>query len=96
MLLVPPGRVGDPDSPCLSLWYDDPHPLYWVQVRRRWDRDILTCDQPSSPVEAWAAAAVGVPLLLAEAGRSPDSGKRVPPDWLARISPVTNFADRPN
>ena len=50
MLLVPPGRVGDPDSPCLSLWYDDPHPLYWVQVRWRWDRDILTCDQPSSPV----------------------------------------------
>src|SRR5207245_3276456 len=39
--LFPPGRVGDPDSPCLSLWYDDPHPLYWVQVRRRWDRDIL-------------------------------------------------------
>src|SRR2546423_1719515 len=43
--LFPPGRVGDPESPCLSLWYDDPHPLYWVHLRRRWDRDILTCDQ---------------------------------------------------
>ena len=55
--LFPPGRVGDPESPCLSPWYDDPHPLYWVQVRRRWDRDILICDQPASPEEAWAAAA---------------------------------------
>ena len=46
--LFPPGRAGDPDSPCLSLWYDDPHPLFWVQLRRRVDRDILTCDQPAS------------------------------------------------
>ena len=68
--LFPPGRVGDPDSPCLSLWYDDPHPLYWVQVRRKWDRDILTCEQPFSPEEAWAAAAAGVPLLLAQAARA--------------------------
>jgi hypothetical protein len=93
--LFPPGRVGDPESPCLSLWYDDPHPLYWVQVRRRWDRDILTCDQPASPEEAWAAAAVGVPRLLAEAERSPDSGTRVPAEWLGQISPITNFAGKP-
>lgn len=90
--LFPCGRAGDPDSPCLALWYDDPHPLYWVQVRRKWDRDILTCDQPFSPEEAWAAAEAGVPLLLAEAARSPDSGTRVPPDWLGQISPITNFA----
>jgi len=47
--LFPAGRVGDPDTPCLSLWYDDPHPIYCVQVRRRWDRDILTCDDTFSP-----------------------------------------------
>jgi hypothetical protein len=93
--LFPPGRVGDPDSPCLSLWYDDPNPLYWVQVRRRWDRDILTCDQPFSPEEAWASAAAALPLLHAEAARSPDSGARVPTEWLGQISPITNFADRP-
>jgi hypothetical protein len=93
--LFPPGRVGDPDSPCLSLWYDDPHPLYFVQVRRRWDRDILTCDQPSSAEEAWVAAAPGVPLLLAEAARSPDSGARMPVEWLRQISPITNFVSQP-
>ncbi len=42
---IPAGRGGDPDSPCLSLWYDDPHPLYWVQLRLRIDGQILTCDQ---------------------------------------------------
>lgn len=93
--LFPPGRVGDPDTPCLSLWYDDPHPLYFVQVRRHWDRDILTCDQPFSPEEAWAAAALGVPLLLAEAARIPYSGTRVPAEWLTQISPITNFAGKP-
>ena len=93
--LFPPGRVGDPESPCLSLWYDDPHPLYWVQLRQRWDRDILTCDQPASPEDAWAAAAEAVPRLLAEAARSPDSGARVPAEWLGQISPITNFAGKP-
>jgi hypothetical protein len=93
--LFPPGRAGDPESPCLSLWYDDPHPLYWVQLRRRWDRDILTCEQPASPAEAWAAAAAAIPRLLAEAGRSPDSGTRVPAECLGRISPITNSFDEP-
>lgn len=93
--LFPLGRVGDPDSPCLSLWYDDPHPLYWVQVRRKWDRDILTCDNSSGPEEAWAAAAAGVPLLLAEAAKSADSGTRVPADWLHQISDITSFAGKP-
>lgn len=90
----PPGRVGDPDSPCLSLWCDDPHPLYWVQLRRRWDRDILTCVQPASPAEAWTAAARAVPLLLAEAAQVPDSGTRIPVEWLGQISPITNFAGK--
>ncbi|WP_143393007.1 hypothetical protein [Fimbriiglobus ruber] len=93
--LFPPGRVGDPDSPCLSLWYDDPHPLYWVQVRQRWDRNILTCYQPACPEEAWEAAAAGVPRLLAEAARSSDSGIRVPADCLGQIGPITNFAGKP-
>jgi hypothetical protein len=93
--LFPPGRVGDPDTPCLSLWYDDPHPLYWVQVRRKWDRDILTCDNPASPEEAWAAVEAGLPLLLAQAARSPDSGGRVSAERLAQISPITNFAGKP-
>jgi len=93
--LFPAGRVGDPDTPCLSLWYDDPHPIYCVQFRRRWDRDILTCDDTFSPAEAWAAAMERVPLLFAEAGRSPDSGTRVPPEWLGLISPITHFAGKP-
>src|SRR5262245_49729275 len=93
--LFPPGRVGDPNSPCLSLWFDDPYPLYWVQVRRQWDRDILTCDQAAGPEEAWAAAAEAVPRMLAEAERSPDSGTRIPAEWLGHISPITNFADEP-
>jgi hypothetical protein len=83
--LFPLGRAGHPDSPCLSLWFDDPHPLYWVQVRHRWDRDILTCDQPGSPEEAWAAAAAALPRLLAEAAMSPDRGVRVPAEWLAQL-----------
>jgi hypothetical protein len=93
--LFPPGRAGDTESPCLSLWYDDPHPLYWVQLRRRWDRDILTCDQPAGPAEAWAAAAEAIPRLLAQAGRSPDSGIRLPAESLGRISPITNFVEEP-
>lgn len=93
--LFPPGRVGDPDSPCLSLWYDDPHPLYWVQVCRKWDRDILTCDLAASPEEAWAAAAGSLPLLLEEAARSSDSGTRVPAEWLEQISPITNSSGKP-
>jgi hypothetical protein len=91
--LFPPGRVGDPDSPCLSLWYDDPYPLYWVQLRRRWDRDILTCNQPAGPEEAWATATEVVPRLWEEAVRFPDSGTRVPIEWLEQISPITSFAD---
>lgn len=90
--LFPPGRAGDPDSPCLTLWYDDPHPLYWVQLRRRVDRDILTCDQPASPEEAWAAVTAAVPRMLAEAERFPGGGVRVSADWLAQISPIANFA----
>ena len=93
--LFPPNRGSDPDSPCLSLWYDDPHPLYWVQVRQRVDADILTCDQPASPEEAWVAAAEAVPRLLAAAERSPDYGRRVSREWLGQLSPITNFAGKP-
>jgi hypothetical protein len=93
--LFPPGRAGDPDSPCLSLWCDDPHPLYWVQFRRRVDQDILTCEQPASPEEAWQAVADAIPRLLAEAARSPARGARVPPEWLAQLSPITNFGAAP-
>lgn len=93
--LFPPGRVGDPNSPCVSLWYDDPHPIYWVQIRRQWDRDILVCDQHFSPEEAWAAVADFIPLLHAEASRSPDSGTRVSSELLGQISPITNFTGNP-
>lgn len=75
--LFPPGRAEDPNSPCLSLWYDDSHPLYWVQLRRCVDRDILSCELAASPEEAWSAAAEVVPLLLAEAERIPASGTQV-------------------
>jgi hypothetical protein len=47
-------------------WYDS-YPLYWVQLCQRVDRDILTCEQPASPEEPWAAVAEAVPRLLAEA-----------------------------
>jgi hypothetical protein len=66
-----------------------------VQLRRRVDRDVLTCDQPASPEEAWAAAAEAVPRLLAEAERWPAVGLRVPPEWLAELTPITNFAAAP-
>jgi hypothetical protein len=93
--LFPPRRAGDPDSPCLTLWYDDPHPMYWVQLRRRVDRDILTCDQPTGPEEAWAAVAEAVPRLLAEAERSPAGRAQMGSEWLAQLSPITNFAVAP-
>jgi hypothetical protein len=88
-----PGRAGDPESPCLTLWYDDPYPLYFVQLRRMADRDILMIDQPPSPDEAWAAAAEMVPRLLEEAERSPDRGTREPAEWFGHLSPITNFAE---
>jgi hypothetical protein len=92
--LFPPGRAADPESPCLCLWCDDPSPLYWLQLRRRWNRDILTCDQLASPEEVWASAAEAVPRLLAEAEQSPASGTRVPLEWLRQISPITNFVNK--
>ena len=94
--LFPSGRSCDSDSPCLTLWFDDPSPLYWVQVRRRWDRDILICDQSHGPEQAWSDAAAALPRLLAEAARSPDRGRRLPIEWLAQISPITNFVTSSN
>lgn len=90
--LFPPGRAGDPDSPCLCLWVDSA-PLYWVQLRRRVDCDILTIAQPEGADEAWAAAREAVPRLLAEATlRSSTPAGHAPPWWLADLSPITNFA----
>jgi hypothetical protein len=91
--LFPPGRAGDPDSPCLTLWYDDPYPLYFVQLRRTAGRDILMIDQPASPEEAWEAAAEMVPRLLEEAERSPDRGTREPAEGFGQLNPFANFAD---
>ena len=89
--LFPLGRVGDLDSPCISVWYDDPHLIYTVQLRRHRDRHILALHDVFSPEEAWAAVARCLPRLLAESERSPVGGSRVSSEWLTQISPITNF-----
>lgn len=96
--LFPPGRSDDPTSPCLTLWFDDPSPLYWVQLRRWAGGDILTCDQAFGSDDAWAAAAKARSRLNTEAERMParndDTESFV--KILRQLSPITNFADEPD
>jgi hypothetical protein len=65
--LFPPGRGSDPSSPYIGVWFDDPHPMYWVQIRARQgvDGEMVACEQCLSVEEAGQVASAFVPRLLA-------------------------------
>jgi hypothetical protein len=88
----PPGRTGDPATPCLSFWFDDPYPIFWVQFRRHVASDILECDYCMGHDDTWAAAQVHRDRLVLEANRTPPSKERITAEWLAQLTPITTDA----
>src|SRR5262245_21406070 len=64
--IFPLGRRGDWErSPCIGVWFDDPHPLYWVQLRDRPDGKMLDCSNCMGVEEACARVAELLPRLHA-------------------------------
>ncbi|MHB1424135.1 MAG: hypothetical protein ACYC3I_13240 [Gemmataceae bacterium] len=69
------GRSTDLDAPFIGVFFDDPYPLYWVQIRTHQgvDGKLLACDECHGVEDAEARVRELIPRLLAwesEAGEA--------------------------
>ena len=88
----PRGRTEDPATPCISFWFDDLYPIFWVQLRRHIASDILECDYCMGFDDTWKAAQAHRVRLILEAESTPLSTERITAEWLAQLTPITTFA----
>lgn len=70
--LFPPGRAADLSSPFIGIWYDDPYPLYWIQIRASQDlnAEVLACELCFGAADAIVFVREFIPRLLDLAARS--------------------------
>ena len=61
------GRASDPDAPYIGVWFDDPYPMYWVQIRANQSVDgpMLACVNCTGVEEVAEAVLAVIPRLLA-------------------------------
>jgi hypothetical protein len=88
----PRGRTDDPATPCISFWFDDPFPVFWVQLRRHIASDILDWDYCMGFDDTWKAVQARRDRLALEAEKIPPSIERVTEEWLSQLTPITTIA----
>jgi hypothetical protein len=73
--LFAPGRVSDQSGPYIGVWFDDPYPLYWVQIRagQGVDGEILACELCFGVGEVAGTIREFTPRLLALSAGAEDS-----------------------
>lgn len=64
--LFAPGRSADPTAHYIAVWFDDPYPCYWVQIRasQEVDGEMPACELCFGVEDAAATVQEFIPRLL--------------------------------